>query len=61
MGNRKNDTIKLTIKSNQYEEGDFCALKMSWINNVLEPLNVSLLYFTSYFTMPYLINKGMKY
>jgi hypothetical protein len=29
MGNGKNDAIKLTIKSNQYEEGDRCALKMS--------------------------------
>ena len=46
MGNGKNDAIKLTIKkSNQYEEGDRRALKMSWIKNVLEPLNVSLLYF----------------
>jgi hypothetical protein len=29
MGNVKNGTIKLTIKSNQYEEGDRCALKIS--------------------------------
>jgi hypothetical protein len=29
MGNGKNDTIKLTIKSNQYEEGDCCALEIS--------------------------------
>jgi hypothetical protein len=29
MGNGRNDAIKLTIKSNQYEEGDRCALKMS--------------------------------
>jgi hypothetical protein len=38
MGNGKNDTIKLTIKSNHYEEGDRCALDISWINNLLEPL-----------------------
>ena len=29
MGNGKNGTIKLTIKSNQYEEGDCCALNIS--------------------------------
>jgi hypothetical protein len=29
MGNGKYDTIKLTIKSNQYEEGDCCALEIS--------------------------------
>jgi hypothetical protein len=29
MGNGKNDEIKLTIKSNQYVEGDRCALNMS--------------------------------
>jgi hypothetical protein len=29
MGNGKNDAIKLTIKSNQYEEEDRCVLKMS--------------------------------
>jgi hypothetical protein len=39
--------IKLTIISNQHEEEDRCALKMSLINRLLEPLNVSLLYFTS--------------
>ena len=61
MGNGKNDTIKLTIKCNHYEEGDRCALEISWINNLLEPLNVSLLYFTSYFNTLYLINKGMEY
>ena len=61
MGNGKNDAIKLTIKSNQYEEGDCCALKISWINNVLEPLNVSLLYCASYFNILYLINNGMEY
>ena len=47
MWNEKNDKIKLTIISYQYEEGDRYALKMSWINKSLEPLNVSLLYFTS--------------
>jgi hypothetical protein len=29
IGNGKNGTIKLTIKSNQYEEGDCCALEIS--------------------------------
>jgi len=47
MWNEKNDKIKLTIISNQYEEGDRCALKMFWINKSLEPLNVSLHNFTS--------------
>ena len=61
MGNGKNGTIELTIKSNQYEEGDCCALELSWINNVLEPLNMSLLYCASYFNILYLINNGMEY
>jgi len=45
--NGKNDKAKLTIISNQYEEGERCAWKMSWINKLLERLNVSLLYITS--------------
>ena len=47
MWNEKNDKVKPTIKSNQYEEGDICALKMSWFDKSLEPLNVPLLNFTS--------------
>ena len=60
MWNEKNDKIKLTIISNQYEEGDRCALKMFWINKSLEPLNVSLHNFTSQFNILYLIKKGLE-
>ena len=47
MWSEKNEKNKLTITSNQYEEEDSCALKMSWIKKSLEPLNVSLHNFTS--------------
>jgi len=40
MWNEKNNKIKRTIKSTQYEEGDRCALNMSWIDKSFEPLNV---------------------
>ena len=43
--------------SNQHEEEDRCALKMSLINRLLEPLNVSLLYFTSQFNILHLIKQ----
>ena len=46
-----NDKIKLTSVSNHYKEGDRCTLKMSWINNVLVPLNAALLYFSVKYTV----------
>ena len=60
MWNGKNDEIKLILISNQYEEGDRYALKMSWINKLLVPLNVSLLYFTAQFNILYLNKKGLE-
>ena len=55
MWNGVNDKIELTSISNHCKEGDRCTLKMSWINNLLVPLNVALLYFTSQLNILYLI------
>jgi hypothetical protein len=50
LWNGKNDKIKRTVMINRYEEGGLkiphiksfcCALKMSWINKLLDPLNFS--------------------
>jgi hypothetical protein len=57
MWNGVNDKIELTSISNHCKEGDRCTLKMSWINNLLVPLNAALLYFTSQLNILYLIKK----
>ena len=60
MWNGVNDKIELTSISNHYKEGDRCTLKMSWINNLLVPPNVALLYFTSQLNILYLIFSNVK-